>query len=312
MAIIALPEMQRYKYSPGFAGGTLAAGGTIGILIPPSVTLIIYGMMVEESIPKLFMAGFMPGLLVVMLYSAVAIVAVKKNPQLAPRTPSATWKERIFSLKGIWAVLIIFMLVMGGIYFGFFTATEAGAVGASGTLLVGLVRRKINMAKFLVALRATLKLSCMVLFLVIGAMYFSTFQGLSELPMYVGEYLISLPFSPTVILILMILCFFPLGCMMDALSMMLLMVPIFLPAIEHFGFSFIWFGILVTRAMEIGLITPPMGLNVFVIKGIMKESVSWHEIFKGVLIYFAMDIVSLILLILFPQIALFLPSRMGQ
>lgn len=310
MGSVTLPEMKRYNYSPRLATGCVAAGGTIGALIPPSILFIIYGVLTGTSIGKLFMAGFFPGLLEVLLYCSVIYALVKRYPDLAPPAPSTPWRERFVAVRTVWPVAILAFLVLGGIYSGIFTATESAAMGAFAAFLFLLGKRQLTRQNFVSALLDTANTACMVFFLIVGAMIFNLFLTLSGFPLQVSKWLVSLPLSSYSILALMLFIYLPLGCFMDCVGMVLVTLPVFLPVMKALGFDPIWIGVLIVRVMEIALITPPLGLNVFVIRGIAKE-VPLGEIFLGIMPFFFADILSLVILVAFPQISLFLPRLMN-
>ena len=310
MGTVALPEMKRFNYHPRLATGSVAAGGTLGFLIPPSIGFIVYGMLTEQSIGKLLIAGTIPGLILALAYIGVIIVMVKLNPGLAPviSTP-VSWREKFSALLGIWEPLAIFLVVMGGIYIGFFTPTEAGAVGATVLLLVALIKRKLNWQNLTGALLEASRTSVMVLFLVAGANVFSYFLALSTIPMQVAGWAAGLDVSPYVIHAVIIIIFLFLGCFLDAISMMVLTMPVIFPVILALGFNPIWFGVISVLMMEAGLITPPMGLNIFTVAGVAK-GIPVETIFRGVAPFLISIFVIVFLITVFPQIALFLPEMM--
>jgi C4-dicarboxylate transporter DctM subunit len=310
MASVALPEMKKFKYSMKLATGTIACGGTLGILIPPSIIFVIYGIMTEQSIGKLFMAGFVPGLLEAFLYMVTIYVLVKIHPDWAPSAPRTNMRERIFGLRNTWPVFVLFVVVVGGIYIGFFTPTEASAVGVLGASLIMLMRRQFTRENFIGSLLSSGRTTGMIFSILIGAMIMNYWLGISELPLKLAEFVAHLSISSLGILGSILFIYIVLGCLMDAMPMILLTTPIFYPIIVKMGFNPIWFGVLVVRVVEIGLITPPIGLNVFIIRGIAKD-ISTFEIFRGVVPFFVADIGCVVLLVAFPQIALFLPSLMG-
>jgi C4-dicarboxylate transporter DctM subunit len=310
MASVALPEMRKFKYSAKLATGAIACGGTLGILIPPSIIFVIYGIMTEQSIGKLFMAGFVPGVLEAFLYMVSIYVLVKIHPDWAPSAPRTGMRERISGLRKTWPVFALFIVVVGGIYSGFFTPTEASAVGVLGASLIMLGRRQFTRENFVGSLLSSGRTTGMIFSILIGAMIMNYWLGISELPLKLAEFVAHLPIPSLGILGSILFIYIVLGCLMDSMPMILLTTPIFYPIIVKMGFDPIWFGVLVVRVVEIGLITPPIGLNVFIIRGIAKD-ISTFEIFRGVMPFFAADIVCVILLVAFPQISLFLPSLMG-
>ncbi|MFH1351404.1 MAG: TRAP transporter large permease [Pseudomonadota bacterium] len=307
---IALPEMKRFKYDPGLSTGSIAAGGTLGFLIPPSIGFIVYGMLTEQSIGKLLVAGIIPGFLLALAYIAIVIVWVKLKPTLAPASPEpVSWREKLFSLLEIWEPFVVFLLVMGGIYLGFFTPTEAGAIGATILFFFALLQKKLTRQNLLKALQEAIRISVMVLFLVAGANVFSYFLALSTIPMEVAAWVADLQVSPYLIHAIVIIIYLFLGCFLDAISMMVLTMPVIFPVILALGFDPIWFGVIAVLMMEAGLITPPVGLNIFTVAGVAKE-IPVETIFRGVAPFLLAIFFIVILITCFPKIALFLPQMM--
>ena len=309
MGMVAVPEMKKYHYDHRLSMGCVAAGGTLGILIPPSIGFVIYGILTEVSIGKLFMAGFIPGVLLASIFIIAVYVQCKINPKMGPRGLKTTWKEKIKSLAGTWGMLLLFMIVMGGIYMGVFTPTEAAGVGAFGAFIFALLKGKINMKSLIQCLMDTGKTTAMIFLIIIGANIFSTFLGLARLPMGLADFIAALALPKTIILMGIILIFIALGCVMDCYAIMILTVPIIFPVIEALQFDPIWFGVIMVIVLEMGLITPPVGLNVFVLKTAAPE-VPLTTIFKGIWPFLISALIAIALLIIFPQIALFLPSLM--
>ena len=310
MGTVALPEMKRFNYHPRLATGTVAAGGTLGFLIPPSIGFIVYGMLTEQSIGKLLVAGMIPGLILAAAYMAIVVVWVKLNPSIAPVSPEAvSWREKFSALLGVWEPLAIFLLVMGGIYGGLFTPTEAGAMGATVLFLVAIIKRKLNRQNLVGALLEAVRISVMVLFLVAGANVFSYFLALSTIPMKVAGWAAVLEVSPYLIHTIIVIIYLFLGCFLDAISMMVLTMPVIYPVILALGFNPIWFGVIAVLMMEAGLITPPMGLNIFTVAGVAKD-VPIETIFRGVAPFLLSIFAIVILITIFPQLALFLPNMM--
>jgi len=310
MGTVALPEMKRFNYHPRLATGTVAAGGTLGFLIPPSIGFIVYGMLTEQSIGKLLVAGMIPGLILAVAYMAIVVVWVKLNPSVAPVSPEAvSWREKFSSLLGVWEPLAIFLLVMGGIYGGLFTPTEAGAMGATVLFLVAIIKRKLNRQNLVGALLEAVRISVMVLFLVAGANVFSYFLALSTIPMKVAGWAAALEVSPYLIHTIIVVIYLFLGCFLDAISMMVLTMPVIYPVILALGFNPIWFGVIAVLMMEAGLITPPMGLNIFTVAGVAKD-VPIETIFRGVAPFLLSIFAIVFLITIFPQLALFLPNMM--
>jgi tripartite ATP-independent transporter DctM subunit len=312
MGTIAFPEMRRYNYSPKLATGVIAAGSTLGFLIPPSLGFVVYGMLTEQSIGKLLIAGVFPGIVLSLAFISVIFVEVKSDPSLAPLTPGAvSWKEKLRALSGVWETLLVFCLVMGGIYLGFINPTEAGAIGATALFLIVLLKRRLTFRDLVASLLEALRISVMVLFLVAGANVFSYFLALSTIPTVFSTWMAGLQISRYAILGMIVLVYLILGCFLDAISMMVLTMPVIFPVITSLGFDPIYFGVICVLMMEAGLITPPVGLNVYTLAGVAKD-VPMEEIFRGALPFLISIIAVVILITLFPKICLFLPSMMGR
>ena len=309
MASVALPEMRRYRYDMKLATGTVAAGGSLGILIPPSVIFIIYGIMTEQSIGKLFTSGILPGLLLAGLFILTIYLWTRIRPELGPRGPRANLKEKFRSLSGVLEMLIIFGSVMGGLFVGFFTPTEAGAIGAFCTLLIALIRRQIDWEGFAQSLLETTRISCMVLVIVTGATVFGHFLAVTRIPFELAGWVKGLPLPPWGIMGLIIFIYLVGGCFIDALALILLTIPIFFPVAVGLGYDPIWFGVIIVMVTEMGVITPPVGVNVYVVSGVAKD-VPLEVIFKGIVPLLLALIVAVILMVIFPEIALLLPSFM--
>lgn len=309
MGSIALPEMKRYNYHPRLSAGCVAAAGTMGILIPPSLGMVIYGFATEESLGKLFMAGIFPGLLSAFMYMAMIYVRARRSPWLAPRGEAFSWKTRLTSGGTIVPAGAVFMLVMGGIYTGLFTPTEAAGIGAFGMLVVALAMRRLSWQGFRDSLAETVRITAMCMLIVIGAMIFAYFTTASGLATKLMETVVGLPVGRYFILIMILAIYVLLGCMLDVFGMLLLTLPIVYPIIIGLGFDGIWFGIIVTKMCEVALITPPIGINVYIVKGVALD-VPMEDIFRGIFWFFLMDLVTIAILIAFPQISLFLPNQM--
>jgi C4-dicarboxylate transporter DctM subunit len=307
MATVALPEMKRYGYDMGLATGTVAAAGSLGILIPPSVIFIVYGILTEQSIGKLFAAGILPGILLCFLFLLTIHLRVRKNPSLAPPGPKSSVREKFRSFAGILETLLLFALVMGGIFFGLFTPTEAAAVGAFMTLLIAMIRKQLYWKGFIQSLADSTKISCMIMVIVTGAVIFGHFMAITRIPYLLADYVSSLPLPPHAIIGVIILVYLVGGCFMDALAMIMLTIPIFFPVVQALGFDPIWFGVVIVLITEMGVITPPVGINVYVVYGVARD-VPLEKIFRGVFPMLIALLVCNLLLILFPQIALWLPS----
>jgi C4-dicarboxylate transporter, DctM subunit len=309
MGMVALPEMRRYKYDMSLATGSIAAGGTLGILIPPSISMVIYGLLTEQSIGKLLIAGIFPGILLTLLFMLTIYVLTRRNPALGPPARKASLTQRLVALKGGWGILVIFAVVMGGMYGGICTATEAAAIGALGCFLFMVGRKRVTRKDFLTGLEDTGRIVGMIFAILIGATIFSNFLALSRLPVELANWIGALPVHRYGILAIILFLYFIMGCLMDILAMVVLTIPIFFPVITHLGFDPIWFGVIIVIMMEQGLITPPIGMNVFVLHGIAKD-VPMYTIFRGILPFLVAMWICLLIVIIFPQIALYLPNAM--
>ncbi|MCR6477334.1 TRAP transporter permease [Variovorax sp. ZS18.2.2] len=307
---VAYPEMRRFNYPQSFSTGVIAAGGTLGAILPPSTVLAVYAILTQQDIGKLFMAGIVPGILAMAMYVMTIAIIVKLRPDWLPGGEIKPWSERFKDLRNVWAPLVLFVFVIGGLYGGFFTPTEAGGVGASGAFILGLVRRKLDGPKIREALLSATRTAAAVFTVLIGALLFGYFLTITQSPQKLTEFLTGLGIGRYGVLALIMLMYLVLGCLMDAMAMIILTVPIIFPVIVHLGFDPIWFGVIIVMTVELGLIHPPVGMNVFVIKSVVKD-VSFTTIFKGVLPFIVTDIVRLVILIAFPVIALWLPTRMG-
>lgn len=302
MARVALPEMKKNGYAPSLAAGTLAAGGTLGIMIPPSIALLLYALITEQSVGKMFIAGVIPGILGLLLYCGAIAVVVALKPDLAQPGEKTTLIEKIVGLKGLVPFGGIFAFIIGGIYGGFFTPTEAAAVGAAGTLVIALVRG-MSFAQFKESIEEALFLSSMIFFMIIGAEIFGYFLSVSRISFSLVEIVGSMNLPPYAVLFFVLVLYMLLGCVMDSIAMLLLTVPVVYPLIIAAGFDPIWFGIVSVITVELGLITPPVGMNVFVLKSVAPD-IPIKEIFKGVFPFVLSDLVRLALIILFPWLAL--------
>lgn len=309
MATVTLPEMKRYGYDMSLATGTVAAAGSLGILIPPSVIFIVYGILTEQSIGKLFAAGILPGILLCFLFLMTIYLRVMINPFLAPPGPKTSFKEKFRSFAGVVETLILFALVMGGIFFGIFTPTEAAATGAFLTILIAVFRKQLTWHGFVQSLADTTKISCMIMVIVTGAVIFGHFMAITRVPYELAEWVSSLPLPSHAVMGVIILVYLFGGCFMDALAMIMLTIPIFFPVVQTLGFDPIWFGVVIVLITEMGVITPPVGVNVYVVYGVAKD-VPLENIFRGVFPMLLALLLCNLILLLFPQIALFLPSLM--
>jgi len=309
MGAAALPEMKHYQYDDALATGCVAAGGTLGILIPPSMGFIIYAIITDTSISKLFIAGILPGLMLAGLFMLAVTIQTRIHPAMAPPGAKARWRERFLSLKGTWAMILIFVVVIGGIYWGIFTPTEAGAIGATGALVIGLLKRQFSRENLTKALLDTGRTVSMLFLLLIGAHILGYFLAGSEAPHQVSAFITHLPFPRYVLLALILVIYLLLGCVMNILPAVIVTLPIFYPTVLALGFDPIWFGVILVIIMEMGLITPPVGMNVFVIKGVAKD-VEIGTIYRGIFPFLLAMIAGVIILTIFPDIALFLTRAM--
>lgn len=303
MAKVAYPSMQRYGYSDRLASATIAAGGTLGILIPPSIILMIYGILTQQNIGELFIAGVLPGLLGLAMYMLVIYLIACFKPEHAPRGEKVTAQERWASLAGVWPFVTLFLLIIGGLYLGWFTATEAGGIGSGLALLIALVQRRLTWARFVEVMRETAHTSVMLYVVLFGAMMFAQLISLSGLADALLALVQSLGLSKLGVLLAILLVFLLLGCVMDSMAIILIFVPLFTPTLVAQGFDLVWFGVIVVVLTEIGLITPPVGMNVFVLKANLPR-VPVGTIFRGLLPFVGIDLVRLALLVAFPSISL--------
>jgi C4-dicarboxylate transporter, DctM subunit len=316
MGQVSLPELRRYKYSPSFATGALAAGGTLGALIPPSIPLIIYAIMVEGNIVQLFQAAFAPGILAAIFYCIVIGIVVRINPAAGPAGPRADRKEKLLALRDVWTVILVFAVVMGGIYTGAFTPTEGAGIGAVGMALIAFFYGGMRMTGFVETMYETALTSAMIFVILLGAGVLNAFLGFSQLPNFVAELFQNAGLPPLLIVLGMIILYLFLGCIMDSLAMILITIPIFWPIIAGLDFGLpiddvkLWYGIIILMVVEIGLITPPVGLNVFVINSLAKD-VPMIDTFRGVMPFLAADVVRLSLVVLIPTMSLLLPHWIG-
>jgi tripartite ATP-independent transporter DctM subunit len=306
---VAYPEMRSHGYPQSFATGVIAAGGTLGIMIPPSTVFAVYGLITEQDIGKLFIAGIVPGLLAVSMYMLTINVIGFARPGFLPAGERAPWSERLVALRDVWAVLLLFLFIIGGLYGGLFTATEAAGAGAGGAFVIGILRRRLSGADILRSLLETTRTTAAVFTILIGALLFGYFLTVTQTPQKVTEFLTGLGIGRYGVLMLIMLMYLVLGCLMDALAMIILTVPIVFPVIKELGFDPIWFGVIIVMTVELGLIHPPVGMNIFVIKSVV-EDVKISTIFYGVLPFIITDLIRLAILIAFPILATWLPSRM--
>lgn len=310
MTQVALPEMRKAGYNAGLSAGLIAAGGTLGIMIPPSVIFVLYGIMTETDITKLFFAGVFPGLLAVALYALVVMFIAHRQPHNFPAGRPHSWGEKLASLRELWSTMLLFMVVLGGMYAGFVTVTEAAGIGAAGALLIGVVRRRLNPAKIRHALVESLRVSSAIMMIVVGAFLFGYFLTITQFTQQAVDVLVHLPIGAYGVLALVMVSYLILGAVMDELAMILLTVPIVFPAMMALGFDPVWFGVIVVMAVTFGMICPPVGMNVFVINSIARD-ISLVNIYKGTMPFIGVDVLRLVILCAFPAISLWLPSRMG-
>jgi len=309
MTTVALPEMKRYRYDLALGTGTVAAGGSLGVLIPPSVIFIVYGIATQQSIGKLFVAGILPGILLAASFATTVYIWVRLKPGAAPRGPKTTFKQKFVAISGVGETLVLFILVMGGLFVGFFTPTEAGAVGAGGTIVLGLVRRKLSWHGFTQSVAESTRISCMVLVIVAGATLFGHFMAITRIPYIAATWTGNLPLPNALIMVFIVFVYLIGGCFMDSLAMILLTIPIVYPLVTALGYDPIWFGVIIVLVTEMGVITPPVGINVYVVSGIARD-VPLETIFKGAFPFLFAILTCVTLLMIFPQIALFLPALM--
>jgi len=304
---VAIPEMKKYHYGDTFALGTVAVAGGLGIMIPPSTSFIVYGILTEQSIGKLYISGIIPGVILAILFFATVFLWCRLDPAAGPPGPSTTWKQKAKSLGGVTDALILFGVTMGGLFAGWFTPTQAGAIGSVGALIIGIINRELTWQKFLDATRDGVRISCMIMLLIAGATVFSHFITRTTMPMVITEWVGSLEMSRVVVMILILGFYFILGTFLDAMACIVLVIPILFPIIIHLGYDPIWFGVMVTLLSMMAVVTPPDGVNVYVVKGIARD-VPIETIFKGTIPYLVPFFVGSALLLAFPQLATFLPS----
>lgn len=315
MATVGLPEMRKFGYSDSLSAGSVASGGGLGMIMPPSVVLIIYGILTEQSIGKLFMAGIIPAILVTILFILTVLIWCALAPEHGPKGERFSWKERIRSLRGMGETLLIFILVIGSMFFGICTATEAASVGVIGVLTISVVQRQLSWKSFVDALYETLNTSCMIMMLVAGATVFGKFLAVTRIPYDIATWIGGFDLPPLLILFAIILVYFLGGCFMDSLALVMLTIPVFFPIIMNLGYDPIWFGIIIVMVTEMGVITPPVGINVYVVYGVSQglpgPPMRLESIFKGIAPFMIAVLIGTIIMAIFPQIVLFLPNLMG-
>ena len=309
MGRVAIPEMRKYGYHPRLAAGVVAASGTLAALIPPSVILVIYGIITEQSIGALLIGGFIPGVISAAIYAGMIYTRVKISPELGKIQPKASWKEKFYALKGTWGVLVLIFLVIGGIYSGVFTPTEAGGAGAFSAFLMALFMRRLTLERLKESLLETGRTTIMIFSIIVGVLIFVRFLALTGLPSTFAEFVLELPLPRMVVILLIMSIYIFLGMFLDAIGMMMLTLPIVFPAVVALGYDPIWFGIIIVKMCEICLITPPVGLNCYIVRSVAPD-IPLEEVFRGIIPFVVMDVLTVALFISFPQIITFLPNTM--
>jgi len=307
IASVAIPEMKRYKYSSELACGSVAAGGSLGMLIPPSVVFIVYAILTEKSIGQLFIAGIVPGIMMALLFCATIYIQCRLNPALGPAGPKVSFQQKLRSLNGLIETLVLFAVVMLGMFMGFFSPTEAAAIGAAGSLVIAAVRRKITRKMITQSVMETIRTSCMVMIIVTGAVIFGRFLAITRIPFELATWLSNLPLPGWAVMGMIILFYLLAGSFIDALALVLLTIPIFYPVVVELGYDPIWFGVMIVVVTQMGVITPPVGVNVYVVSGIERD-VPMQKIFRGAMPFLIAMVISAILLMIFPQICTWLPG----
>ena len=309
MTAVALPEMRKYNYSPILSTGSIAAGGTLGVLIPPSITFVVYGMLVEQSVGKLLIAGILPGLLLTSLFILTIYLQVRLAPHLAPLAPKTQLMEKLVALRGTWMVAVLFVVVIGGIYAGVFTPTEAAAVGAFGAFAFAVGKRKLTWQNINSSLDEMGRITGMIFIIIIGGYIYGYFLAVTKLPSALSDFVQGLHVSKYLIFGAVVVLYMILGMFMEGFAILVLTLPIIFPLMLSLGFDPIWFGVIIVILMEMGMISPPVGINVFVVKGIAKD-IPMYTIFRGILPFWVAMLFCIFILTVFPQIALFLPNLM--
>ena len=309
MGTIALPEMRRYRYDPALSTGAIAVGGTLGVVIPPSVVLIVIGVQTEQSLLRLFLAGIIPGLILALLFMLTILVMCLRNPKLGPLGPATSLKEKLVSLSGVVETLILFVLVIGGLYLGWFTPSEAGAAGAFGALVIGLARRRLSLQGIVQSIIESVRISAMVVLLITGAVLFGRFLTVSRLPFALAEWAASLQVAPVLILLVVVLIYLVGGALMDALGFLVVTIPIFFPLAAALGYDPVWYTLVLTIVTTMGAVTPPVGVNVFIVHGLAPD-IPMYTIFRGVGYFMLAYFLCLALMWFVPATVLFLPNAL--
>jgi len=309
MTKIALPEMRKAGYDDGLATGSIAAGGSLGILIPPSIILVIYAAIAEQSVPKLFAAALIPGLVLTAIYIIVALVIAHMRPEYAPTVANVTWKERLDALRQPWQFLLLFIVTIGGIYAGVFSPTEAAAIGAFGAILLGLIGRRLTVGQMVKAIEGTVITSALLFVIIIGATLFAYFIVQTQLPLLLSSFAQSMQLNALTVMIIIVIAYVIIGCFLEGIGMVLITVPVFLPLVVKFGYDPVWFSIIVVIVVELGLIHPPVGMNLFVIQA-QAPDVKLTAIYRGIIPFLIAPFVLIALLLIFPELALWLPKKL--
>jgi len=308
MGQVAYPEMKKLGYSRQLASGCIAAGGTMGILIPPSMGFVLIGILTELSIGKLFIAGIIPGILEALFYIITIFLLCRFRPSMAPAAVKTTWKAKVFSVKLTWPVVLLFLLIMGGIYGGIFTPTEAGGIGAFGALVIGLAKRQLGLHGIWDSLMECARLVAMIVIMLVGAYMFNAFLAITQIPTTISEFISGLPVPPMVILVAIIIFYIICGMFFDVIAVLVLTIPIMYPLIESLGFDPIWYSVIMVRIIEIGMITPPFGINLFILTGVIDEPLG--VLYRGIIPFVIADFCHVALLVAIPSLSTFLPSMM--
>jgi tripartite ATP-independent transporter DctM subunit len=311
MGRVSIPEMLRYGYDKKLATGSVAAAATLAVLIPPSIVMVVYAILTEVSIGRLLLGGYLPGALSALILMAMIMVRVKRDPKLAPDVPfKITWAQRLASLKDVWGITLLILLVLGGIYSGFVTATEAAAIGALGAFVLMITAKQLSRATVRDSMLETARTTGMIFLLLVGASIFTGFMAISGVPQKLAEVIVESNLSVWAVLLIVCVVYFFLGMFLDSISMMLLTLPVLLPVLKQLDVNLIWFGIIVVKLVEIGCITPPFGITVYVVKGVVGNTVSLEDVFRGIWWFLAMEILTLVILIALPIISTILPDTM--